>query len=81
MIYLDTEAKGRIMCNSFSSEKLANSIVDAHWKTDFITFTNVFGHNEDIQEVLLPLNYDGCSFFNGKLDILFVHASTLYDRY
>ena len=78
--FLDAEAKGHITYNNFLSEKLADAIVDTHGKPDFITFTNVFAHKGDLQEVLLPLNYDGCSFFNGKLSILFVHGNTLYDR-
>jgi hypothetical protein len=53
--YLDAEAKGHITYNSFLSEKLAASIVEAHGKPDFITFTNVFAHIEDLQEVLRSL--------------------------
>ena len=44
-----------ITFNSFLSEKLADTIVDAHGKPDFITFTNVFAHIEDLQEVLRSL--------------------------
>jgi SAM-dependent methyltransferase len=50
--YLDAEAKGHITYNSYLSEKLADTIVEAHGKADFITFTNVFAHIEDLQEVL-----------------------------
>jgi hypothetical protein len=53
--YLDAEAKGHITYNSFLSEKLAASIVEIHGKPDFITFTNVFAHIEDLQEVLRSL--------------------------
>jgi len=53
--YLDAEAKGHITYNNFLSEKLADAIVDAHGKPDFITFTNVFAHIEDLQEVLRSL--------------------------
>jgi hypothetical protein len=52
---LDAEAKGHFTYNSFLSEKLAASIVDEHGKPDFITFTNVFAHIEDLQEVLRSL--------------------------
>jgi hypothetical protein len=53
--YLDAEAKGHITYNSYLSEKLADAIVEAHGKADFITFTNVFAHIEDLQEVLRSL--------------------------
>lgn len=52
---LDAEIKGHITYNNFLSEKLAASIVEAHGKPDFITFTNVFAHIEDLQEVLRSL--------------------------
>lgn len=53
--YLDAKAKGHITYNSFLSEKLASSIVEMHGAPDFITFTNVFAHIEDLQEVLRSL--------------------------
>ena len=53
--YLDAEVKGHITYNNFLSEKLAASIVEVHGKPDFITFTNVFAHIEDLQEVLRSL--------------------------
>lgn len=53
--YLDAEARGHTTYNSYLSEKLADSIVEAHGKADFITFTNVFAHIEDLQEVLRSL--------------------------
>jgi len=53
--YLDAEAKGHITYNSYLSEKLADTIVEGHGKADFITFTNVFAHIEDLQEVLRSL--------------------------
>lgn len=53
--YLDAEVKGHITYNKFLSEELAVSIVEAHGKLDFITFTNVFAHIEDLQEVLRSL--------------------------
>lgn len=53
--YLDAEAKGHTTFNSFLSENLAAAIVDEHGKPDFVTFTNVFAHIEDLQEVLRSL--------------------------
>jgi len=53
--YLDAEGKGHVTYNSFLSEKLADDIVEMHGKPDFITFTNVFAHIEDLQEVLRSL--------------------------
>jgi hypothetical protein len=53
--YLDAHAKGHITYNSYLSETLADTIVEAHGKADFITFTNVFAHIEDLQEVLRSL--------------------------
>lgn len=53
--YLDAEAKGHITYNSFLSEKLAAAIVETQGTPDFITFTNVFAHIEDLQEVLRSL--------------------------
>ncbi|WP_114651971.1 class I SAM-dependent methyltransferase [Polynucleobacter necessarius] len=53
--YLDAKVKGHITYNNFLSEKLTDSIVEAHGKLDFITFTNVFAHIEDLQEVLRSL--------------------------
>jgi SAM-dependent methyltransferase len=50
--YLDAEEKGHITYNAFLSEKLADAIVKQHGEPDFITFTNVFAHIEDLQEVL-----------------------------
>jgi len=50
--YLDADEKGHITYGSYLSEELAESIADVHGKLDFITFTNVFAHIEDLQEVL-----------------------------
>lgn len=52
---LDAEEKGHISYNSFLSEKLAAEIVETHGNPEFITFTNVFAHIEDLQEVLRSL--------------------------
>ena len=53
--YLDAEAKEHITYNSYLSVKLADTIVKVHGKADFITFTNVFAHIEDLQEALRSL--------------------------
>jgi len=53
--YLEAEKKGHITYNGFLSEDLADSIVEGQGKPDFITFTNVFAHIENLQEVLRSL--------------------------
>jgi SAM-dependent methyltransferase len=53
--YQDAEQKGHIVFGSFLSENVANAVVDEHGKPDFITFTNVFAHIENLQEVLESL--------------------------
>jgi SAM-dependent methyltransferase len=50
--YSDAEQKGHITYNDFLSEVVAKAIVAAHGKPDFITFTNVFAHIENLNEVL-----------------------------
>jgi hypothetical protein len=50
--YLDAEAKGHITYNNYLSEEVATRIVSSHGKADFITFTNVFAHIQDLHEVL-----------------------------
>lgn len=50
--YLDAEQKGHITYNNYLSEEVADTIVASHGKPDFITFTNVFAHIEDLQGVL-----------------------------
>jgi SAM-dependent methyltransferase len=50
--YLDAEQKGHIIYNNFLSEDVADTIVTSHGKPDFITFTNVFAHIEDLQKLL-----------------------------
>lgn len=51
----DAEEKGHIVYNSFLSETVANTIVAAHGKPDFITFTNVFAHIENLKEIFASL--------------------------
>ncbi|MEI6756602.1 MAG: class I SAM-dependent methyltransferase [Chlorobium sp.] len=53
--FLDAEKKGHIAYNNYLSEDLADNIAALHGKPDFITFTNVFAHIEDIQGVLRAL--------------------------
>lgn len=50
--FLDAEQKGHVAYNNYLSEDVADIIVDTHGKPDFITFTNVFAHIEDLHAVL-----------------------------
>ncbi len=50
--YSDAEQKGHATFNDFLSEDVANTVVATHGKPDFITFTNVFAHIENLHEVL-----------------------------
>jgi SAM-dependent methyltransferase len=51
----EAEQKGHIAYNKFLSEDVADTIVASHGKPDFITFTNVFAHIEDLHGVLRSL--------------------------
>jgi hypothetical protein len=53
--YRDAEEKGHITFNNFLSPEVAEAIVKVHGKPDFITFTNVFAHIENLHEVLNSL--------------------------
>ena len=53
--YLDAHKKGHITYSEYLSENLATKICLEHGKPDFITFTNVFAHIEDLQGVLRAL--------------------------
>lgn len=53
--YQDANKKGHSTFNEFLSEKLSETIVSRHGKPDFITFTNVFAHIENLYEVLNSL--------------------------
>lgn len=53
--YRNAEEKGHPTFNDFLSEDLANAIVAAHGKPDFITFTNVFAHLENLHDVIRSL--------------------------
>ncbi len=50
--YLDAKERGHITFNNFLSKEIADAIVSAHGKPDFITFTNVFAHIENLHGVL-----------------------------
>ena len=51
----DAMSRGHVTYNDYLSESLAEKIVAAHGHPDFITFTNVFAHIEDLQGVLRSL--------------------------
>ena len=53
--YTDAKQKGHDTINDFLSEALAESIITSHGKPDFITFTNVFAHIENLREVINSL--------------------------
>jgi len=52
--YKDAEDR-HIVYNSYLSEDVAEQIVSKHGKPDFITFTNVFAHIEDLKAMLKAL--------------------------
>ena len=51
----DTAKKGHVTIHDFFTEATAGEIIAAHGKPDFITFTNVFAHIEDLGGVVLAL--------------------------
>ncbi|CAM8379086.1 class I SAM-dependent methyltransferase [Candidatus Methylopumilus planktonicus] len=53
--YLDAEEKGHIIYNNFLSEAIVRSFIQDHGHPDLITFTNVFAHIENLDEVLCAL--------------------------
>lgn len=53
--FQDAEEQGHRVYNGFLSESLAGEIVAAHGPADFITFTNVFAHIENLPQVLRSL--------------------------
>jgi len=53
--YRDAEKKGHATYNNFLSEDISKAIVSAHGHPDFITFTNVFAHIENLHELLKSL--------------------------
>ncbi len=52
---LDAKEKGHVTYNEFLSPAAADAIVRDNGKPDFITFTNVFAHIENLGEVLESL--------------------------
>jgi SAM-dependent methyltransferase len=51
----DAEGKGHSLYNDFLSSESARKVVQSHGQPDFITFTNVFAHIENLKEVLASL--------------------------
>ncbi len=52
---LDAKQQGHIIYNGFLSESLASEIYAEHGSPDFIVFTNVFAHIENLTEVIKSL--------------------------
>lgn len=48
----DAESKRHAIYNDFLSPEAARKVVQVHGQPDFITFTNVFAHIENLKEVL-----------------------------
>lgn len=48
----DAHKKGHIVFDNYISKGVAETVVAQHGHPDFITFTNVFAHIEDLREVL-----------------------------
>ena len=53
--YLDAKAKDHVVFNNFLSQEVAKTIVGTYGAPDFITFTNVFAHIENLDEVIEAL--------------------------
>ena len=54
---LDAEKKGHSVYSKFLSLEVAKEIIEAHGHPDFISFTNVFAHIEDLTSVIEALRY------------------------
>ena len=52
---LDARQQGHVAYESFLTESLAGEIMERHGAPDFITFTNVFAHIENLPELLQSL--------------------------
>lgn len=50
--WLDSKEKTHITYNDYLSKEIAERVVSTHDSPDFITFTNVFAHIENLKEVL-----------------------------
>jgi len=53
--YIDAKQKGHVIYNNFFTAEIAELISASQGKPDFITFTNVFAHIENLNEVLSGL--------------------------
>ena len=51
----DASKKGHVTFNDFLTQKIADSICSTYRFPDFITFTNVFAHIENLHEVICSL--------------------------
>ena len=54
---LEAKEKGHITFKRYLSVEVASAIAASHGKPDFITFTNVFAHIENLPEVLASLRW------------------------
>lgn len=52
---LDAEHKGHVVFHAFLNSQLAGQLVQQHGRPDFIVFTNVFAHIENLGEVIESL--------------------------
>jgi hypothetical protein len=48
----DASQKGHVVFNRYLSEEVADMVVGLHGRPDFITFTNVFAHIENLSDML-----------------------------
>ena len=53
--FLDAKHQGHVAYNDYLSESVADRIYSDHGSPDFIVFTNVFAHIENLSEVILAL--------------------------
>lgn len=53
--YLDADKAGHKVYNDYLTPDVAKKIVNINGKFDFITFTNVFAHIEDLSSVIIAL--------------------------
>ena len=52
----DAKEKGHIVYGNYFTENIAKEILEKHGKPDIITFTNVFAHIENLNELLSSLS-------------------------
>jgi hypothetical protein len=50
--YSDAESKNHFVYNNYLTIEISKEVVTAHGQPDIITFTNVFAHIEDLNEVI-----------------------------